>query len=152
MVSDACAVALVPQPDPLRVLKSLVLDAVSSPLTKRQYEIALDRFIAWAAGRTFADAPAGVPQLDALDGQVPGLVAPEPGPEQDGQQPPSLVLRQPVAGPPALAADAFDPAASGDGWTYRSEMVAVEWPISRMIVKASAPAPPSRVPKVCRNE
>ena len=48
MVSDACAVALVPQPDPLKVLKSLVLDAVSSPLTKRQYEIALDRFIAWA--------------------------------------------------------------------------------------------------------
>jgi integrase len=54
VVSDACAVALVPQPDPLKVLKSLVLDAVSSPLTKRQYEIALDRFIAWAAGRTFA--------------------------------------------------------------------------------------------------
>ena len=43
VVSDACAVALVPQPDPLKVLKSLVLDAVSSPLTKRQYEIALDR-------------------------------------------------------------------------------------------------------------
>jgi integrase len=54
VVADACAVALVPQPDPLKVLKSLVLDAVSSPLTKRQYEIALDRFIAWAAGRTFA--------------------------------------------------------------------------------------------------
>jgi integrase len=54
VVADACAVALVPQPDPLKVLKSLVLDAVSSPLTKRQYEIALDRFIAWAAGRAFA--------------------------------------------------------------------------------------------------
>jgi len=54
VVSDACAVALVVPPDPLKVLKSLVLDAVSSPLTKRQYEIALDRFIAWAAGRTFA--------------------------------------------------------------------------------------------------
>lgn len=54
MVTDGCAVALVPQPDPLKVLKSLVLDAVSSPLTKRQYEIALDRFIGWAAGRAFA--------------------------------------------------------------------------------------------------
>jgi hypothetical protein len=52
--TESCAVALVAAPDPLRVLKSLVLDAVSSPLTKRQYEIALDRFIAWAAGRTFA--------------------------------------------------------------------------------------------------
>jgi hypothetical protein len=37
------------RPDPLQQLKSLVLDAVSSPLTKRQYEIALDRFI----GRPF---------------------------------------------------------------------------------------------------
>ncbi len=54
MVSEASALAVVPVPDPLKVLKSLVLDAVSSPLTKRQYEIALDRFIAWAAGRTFA--------------------------------------------------------------------------------------------------
>lgn len=53
MATDGCAVALVPSPDPLKVLKSLVLDAVSSPLTKRQYEIALDRFIAWAAGRSF---------------------------------------------------------------------------------------------------
>ena len=53
VVSDACAVALVPQPDPLKILKSLVLDTVSSPLAKRRYEIALDRFIAWAAGRAF---------------------------------------------------------------------------------------------------
>jgi integrase len=51
--TEPCAVALVAPPDPLRVLKSLVLDAVSSPLTKRQYEIALGRFIEWTGGRTF---------------------------------------------------------------------------------------------------
>jgi integrase len=52
--AEPSALAVVPAPDPLRVLKSLVLDAVSSPLTKRQYEIALDRFIGWASGRTFS--------------------------------------------------------------------------------------------------
>ncbi len=68
MVTDACAVTLVPAPDPLKILKSLVLDAVSSPLTKRQYEIALDRFIAWAAGRTF-----GKPLVNQYRSHLEGL-------------------------------------------------------------------------------
>jgi integrase len=53
MADDDCAVVRVLPPDPLQRLKSLVLDAVSSPLTKRQYEIALGRFIEWTGGRTF---------------------------------------------------------------------------------------------------
>jgi hypothetical protein len=48
MADDDCAVVRLLPPDPLQRLKSLVLDAVSSPLTKRQYEIALGRFIEWA--------------------------------------------------------------------------------------------------------
>jgi integrase len=54
MADTNCAMVRLPRPDPLQQLKSLVLDAVSSPLTKRQYEIALDRFITWTAGRAFS--------------------------------------------------------------------------------------------------
>jgi hypothetical protein len=55
MDDTSCAVVRVAAPDPLKHIRSLVLDAVSSPLTKRQYEIALDRFIAWVAVKTLSD-------------------------------------------------------------------------------------------------
>ena len=42
----ALAVPL-PAADPLAAVKSLVLDAVSSPHTKRSYDLALSRFLAW---------------------------------------------------------------------------------------------------------
>lgn len=54
MADTNCALVCVAAPDLLQQIKSLVLDSVSSPLTKRQYEIALDRFIAFTAGRTFS--------------------------------------------------------------------------------------------------
>jgi site-specific recombinase XerD len=38
---------VVPQPTPWHKLKSLVLDSVSSPITKRVYNLALDEFFAW---------------------------------------------------------------------------------------------------------
>ena len=38
---------VVPQPNPWLKLKSLVLDSVSSPITKRVYNLGLDEFFAW---------------------------------------------------------------------------------------------------------
>ena len=38
---------VVPQPNPWFKLKSLVLDSVSSPITKRVYNLGLDEFFAW---------------------------------------------------------------------------------------------------------
>jgi site-specific recombinase XerD len=38
---------VVPQPTPWHKLKSLVLDSVSSPITKRVYSLGLDEFFAW---------------------------------------------------------------------------------------------------------
>ena len=38
---------VVPQPNPWLRLKSLVLDSVSSPITKRVYNLGLDEFFAW---------------------------------------------------------------------------------------------------------
>src|SRR5579872_2633376 len=37
----------VPQPNPFHKLKALVLDRVSSPITKRVYNLGLDEFFAW---------------------------------------------------------------------------------------------------------
>jgi site-specific recombinase XerC len=34
-------------PDPLAAIKSLVLDAVTSPHTRRSYDLALSRFLEW---------------------------------------------------------------------------------------------------------
>jgi hypothetical protein len=41
--------------------------------------------------------------------------------------------------------------ASGEGWTYRCDTVTELWPISFMIVNASAPVSPNLVPYVCRS-
>jgi integrase len=38
---------IVPQPNPWHKLKALVLDSVSSPITKRVYNLGLDEFFAW---------------------------------------------------------------------------------------------------------
>jgi hypothetical protein len=38
---------LVERPDKWQMLKALVLDSVSSPITRRVYNMALDEFIAW---------------------------------------------------------------------------------------------------------
>lgn len=40
-------VIAVPQPNQWQKLKALVLDSVSSPITKRGYSLELDDFIAW---------------------------------------------------------------------------------------------------------
>ena len=46
----------VPQSNPWQKLKALVLDSVSSPITRRVYNLGLDEFIAWY---TEAPRPAG---------------------------------------------------------------------------------------------
>jgi hypothetical protein len=40
---------VVPQPAPWHKLKALVLDSVSSPITKRVYNLGLDEFFSWFA-------------------------------------------------------------------------------------------------------
>ena len=38
---------VVPQPNSFHKLKALVLDSVSSPITRRVYNLELDEFFAW---------------------------------------------------------------------------------------------------------
>src|SRR5579872_4789434 len=40
-------VIVVPQTNPFHKLKTLVLDSVSSPMTRRVYNLGLDEFFAW---------------------------------------------------------------------------------------------------------
>jgi hypothetical protein len=42
---------VVPQTNPWHNLKTLVLDSVSSPITKRVYNLGLDEFFAWYGHR-----------------------------------------------------------------------------------------------------
>ena len=50
-----------------RRLKALVLDSVSSPITRRVYNLGLDEFIAWFAG---APRPAGFTKATVLAWRV----------------------------------------------------------------------------------
>src|ERR1700689_2316664 len=61
---------VVPQQTQWRKLKALVLDSVSSPLTKRVYNLGLDEFFAWLGqeprpGSTKATVHAGRVSLEA---------------------------------------------------------------------------------------
>jgi hypothetical protein len=68
---------VVPQPTQWHKLKALVLDSVSSPITKRVYNLGLDEFFAWyeqepRAGFTKATVSAW---RVALEARAPGAVS-----------------------------------------------------------------------------
>src|ERR1017187_6375761 len=70
---------VVPQTNQWQKLKTLVLDSVSSPITKRVYNLGLDEFFAWyglepRAGFTKATVSAWRVAVEAADN---GLLAPE---------------------------------------------------------------------------
>jgi hypothetical protein len=81
---------VVPQTNQWQKLKALVLDSVSSPITKRVYNLGLDEFIAWY-GREPRPGFGGNPKRQPVHGDgKPGhvRVGVESGPKssrQDGR-------------------------------------------------------------------